>query len=318
MTRRLWRLGARRVGERGARTGLSGPHDTSAPPWRQVDWSRHTHNTTIAARDLSYVDIGTGPTVVLLHGLGMSWRAWLPVLVDLAGDHRVIAVDLPGFGSSQRLPWRRDLNGYAESVVGLLHQLEILPCTVVGHSLGGLVAQRVAVQHGRALTALVLVCSPDSRMGLLRRAGIMVSLTLLRTLSYSARVEQWLVTRKWLHRTLFGGLVADVSCLHPELIAQLSGGYGTNGFWRAMHAALLDPISLRVNEIGVPTLVLAGAEDAIVPPSVARQLAASIGHAHLHAWRRVGHAPMIERPAEFGLLVRNFVAGLDAGIAASG
>ena len=274
-----------------------------------TDWKRYCHSAQLSGGRMQYLDMGVGPTLVLIHGLGMSWRAWLSNISDLARDHRVIAVDLPGFGASQRLCWRRDLSGHAAAVVELLNHLGAQPCTVVGHSLGGMVAQRVALRLGTDLDKLVLVSSPDSRVRFWQRITMVVGLSLLRSLLYFSRVRRSCIACTWLHKPLFGGLVSETGVLDTALLADLLAGYATNGFWRGMHAGLGDSVSRHLGAIAAPTLVLAGANDRLVRPASAYRLAASIPNATVVLWDGIGHGPMLERPNEFSALVRDFVGG---------
>ncbi|MGH3970275.1 MAG: alpha/beta fold hydrolase [Mycobacterium sp.] len=281
----------------------------ATPEWAATDWNRYARTVRVRGGDVHYVDIGAGPVVVLIHGLGMSWRMWLPNIYVLARKHRVIAIDLPGFGASQRLPWRRDLGGHAEVVVELLREINGLPATVVGHSLGAFVAQHVAVLLDTDIDGLLLVSSPESRMGMLRRLAIVCTLSLLRTLLYPRWLENRCIKHMRLRKALFGRLVYDTTCLKVTLLTELSRGYATNGFWRAMHAGLRDPVSLRLGSIRAPTLILAGKNDTLIPPSAAHRLASAIPYAEVLVWNDVGHAPMLERPTEFNELVENFATG---------
>ena len=201
--------------------GLTPVSEDALPAWAKTDWKRHCRTAQLSGGRVHYLDIGHGPTVVLIHGLGMSWRAWLRNIGDLACDHRVIAIDLPGFGASQRLRWQRDLSGHADAVVELVSQrIGARPCTLVGHSLGGMVAQRAALRLGADLDRLVLVSSPDSRIGFWQRIGIIVGLSSLRTLLYSRRVQRWCIAWTWLHKPLFGGLVDDTNGFDSALMTR--------------------------------------------------------------------------------------------------
>ena len=289
--------------------GLTRVSEETLPARAATDWKRYCRTAQLSGGRVHYLDIGHGPTVVFIHGLGLSWRVWLRNIGDLARDHRVIAVDLPGFGASQRLRWRRDLSGHADAVLELVQHIGARPCTLVGHSLGGMVAQRAALRLGTDLDKLVLVSSPDSRIGFWQRIGIVVSLSSLRTLLYSRRVQRWCIAWTWLHKPLFGGLVDGTNGIDSALMTELLSGYATNGFWRGMHAALRDPVSRHLGAIEAPTLVLTGVNDPLVRLASAYRLADSIPHATVVRWDRVGHGPMLERPAEFNALVRDFVGG---------
>jgi pimeloyl-ACP methyl ester carboxylesterase len=285
-------------------------------PGRTVNWASHTHTATVFGRRVHYLDIGSGAPLVLLHGLGMSWRVWLRNIPDLAKHRRVVAIDLPGFGDSQRIRWQRDLSGHSDVVVELLHRINVRRCALVGHSLGGLVAQHVALRMGEDVGALVLMSSPDAQIGLIRRLAAFIGLASLRTVIYPPAVEQWCIRQSFVHPVMFGRLVADTRCLDTELLTALARGYATNGFWRGIHAALGDSVSERIGALRTPTLVLGGTDDAIVPAATAYRLAGSIPGATLTLWPGVGHAPMLERPAEFNRVIRDFIASTRTDIAA--
>jgi pimeloyl-ACP methyl ester carboxylesterase len=281
------------------------------PVWAATDWSSHTRTAHISGARVHYLDIGSGPPLVLLHGLGMSWRAWLQNIPDLARDHRVIAIDLPGFGDSQRIRWRRDLSGHAAVVVELLYHIDASRCVLAGHSLGGYVALHVALQMGEDIAALILISSPDSQIGMAHRLAMFAALSSLRMLIYPPVIEAWCIRQRALHKVLFGRLVADTSCLKPELLNAFRRSYATDGFWRGIRAALGDTVGKRSGSLRIRTLILAGKGDAIIPPTAAYRLATLIPDATLTLWDSVGHAPMLERPAEFNAVVRNFASSAD-------
>lgn len=104
---------------------------------------------------LFYRETGAGPVLLLIHGAGPDSRGWGPTFDDLAVDHRVIAYDRRGFGSSGEEPLT-DWHGHAEDALALLRSLNALPATVVGWSGGGLVALDLAVNHPDAVTGIVL------------------------------------------------------------------------------------------------------------------------------------------------------------------
>jgi pimeloyl-ACP methyl ester carboxylesterase len=79
------------------------PSKTPAPAWRSAAWRAHLKDVTLRGRSTHYLDIGDGPAVVLVHGVASAWAARFCNIPELAIDHRVIAVDLPGFGRSDGL-----------------------------------------------------------------------------------------------------------------------------------------------------------------------------------------------------------------------
>lgn len=110
------------------------------------------NNATIA-----YDDIGDGPPIVLLHGLGLDRSMWWPQVEELSNRHRVIIVDLRGAGESSTLKHsQRVLSTQADDVVALLEHLEIEKTVICGISYGGLVAQEVALRHPEKISGLLL------------------------------------------------------------------------------------------------------------------------------------------------------------------
>src|SRR5687767_9944251 len=109
------------------------------PAWLDIDWAAHVHEAEIDGGRVTYADLGSGPPIVWVHGLGASWQCWLENLPDFARDHRVIAMDLPGFGRSEMPQDEISIEGYARFVCRLLDHLGIEAATVVGNSMGGFI-----------------------------------------------------------------------------------------------------------------------------------------------------------------------------------
>ncbi len=114
---------------------------------------------TLAGVDTTVLEGGHGPTLVLLHGQGEYWGVWLAVLDDLARDHHVVVVDLPGHGDSGVPADRLDATAVVAWVDGLLDTVDDPAPTLVGHLLGGAIAARHAVRHPSRVGHLVLVDS---------------------------------------------------------------------------------------------------------------------------------------------------------------
>src|SRR5687768_3153915 len=110
--------------------------------WQDRDWSPYIHDAAVAGKRLRYLDMGEGAPLVLVHGTGGAWQSWLLNIVALAEHHRVIAVDLPGFGRSEAVPAAPNMSAYAASIAALLEQLGLERVSILGHSLGGIVAMR--------------------------------------------------------------------------------------------------------------------------------------------------------------------------------
>ncbi|MBV8667086.1 MAG: alpha/beta hydrolase [Burkholderiaceae bacterium] len=114
---------------------------------------------------VSYRTCGSGPVLVLLHGIGSGAASWMDCALTLAAQHRVVAWDAPGYGASTRLPQESPLaSDYAERLWRLLAALNVKSCVLVGHSLGALMAAAYAVRYGATVEKLVLL-SPAQGYG---------------------------------------------------------------------------------------------------------------------------------------------------------
>ncbi len=132
---------------------------SDVPDWRSIDWRRARRHAIVAGRRVSYVDLGEGSPIVLVlvHGTGGCWQNWLENIAPLSLEHRVIAVDLPGFGGSEMPLARISFEEYADAVLDLSEQLELHAPTLVGHSMGGMISLEAARRRPGDAGAVVMV-----------------------------------------------------------------------------------------------------------------------------------------------------------------
>jgi len=236
---------------------------------------------------------GQGEPALLLHGWGVSSQSLAGVQEMLGGTHRAVALDLPGFGWSERPPAAWGTAEYARHVVGVMEALGMARAAVVGHSFGGRVAIRMAVEHTPHVARLVLVAS----------AGIRPP----RGVRYQVRVK----TVK-LVRALFG--LPVWGRLGRRLIARLTERVGSRDYRTA--GAMRPTLVKLVNEdlgpllpaIRVPTLILWGDRDQEVPRSAMDRMAAAIPGARMVVFPGAGHFPFQDAPEAFARELRAFMA----------
>ena len=123
----------------------------------RVDWAAHRHQIDIVGARVNYVEMGEGPPIVFVHGLSGAWQNWLEQIPHFAREHRVIALDLPGFGASPMPPWDISIQAYGSFVRDFCEKLGIDHVAIVGNSLGGFVATEVAIAETSRVDKLVLV-----------------------------------------------------------------------------------------------------------------------------------------------------------------
>ena len=281
------------------------------PSWRESAWTEHLNDVTVQGRRWKFIDIGSGPVVFLVHGLASSWLVWYRNMLDLSIDHRVIAVDLPGFGCSEALPAPVEIHHYADALAELLDHVGVERALAVGHSLGGLVVQRLAVRYPQKTSAVVLVSSGGGPIKFRKRAafnGLAILSTVVsrgpRTLIVRTLRKTMSVTA--LRNRLIAAVVHDPSCIAPDLAAEMIVSVWSLGTADAVRAGLKGATYSDLRRLGRPTLIISGSSDRLVESTTAAYLARTIPGSVVEVWPGVGHHPMLERPREFNDRLRDF------------
>src|SRR5215210_859870 len=121
-----------------------------------VDWREHLRWVRVQDRWMNIVDIGSGEPLLFIHGLSGCWQNWLENIPFFARDHRVIAVDLPGFGQSEMPAETISITGYADAIDELMGELGMEGAQIVGNSMGGFIGAELAIEHPARVERLVL------------------------------------------------------------------------------------------------------------------------------------------------------------------
>jgi pimeloyl-ACP methyl ester carboxylesterase len=279
--------------------------------WRSAAWQPHLNRVMLGGRGVEYLDIGQGPVVVLVHGLASAWPVWFRNISELAAEHRVIAVDLPGFGGSDNFGGRVEIDHYVEALIRLLDRLEVRRVRMIGHSLGGIIAGQFAAQHPSRTEALVLVAtgvSPRRQQVLLLR-GVAASIVLLnrgRLPLFEMAVRAAMAAAP-LRRLLLRPIIHDPAAVSRELATDMMTGAGNSpGAAAALKAALRAVRQRDLRAVACPTLIVGGACDRMAPAASLDHLASMIVGARKEVMTDAGHHPMFERPEAFNALVRGF------------
>lgn len=283
--------------------------------WMDVDWRDHLGWVEVGGDLVNLVDLGAAPgrpALVFVHGLGGSWQNWLENLLPFAGDHRVVALDLPGFGASPLPRERITIPGYARLLDRLFETLGIDAAAVVGNSMGGLIAAETALQHPQRVERLVLVSAAGLTPADRYNPRVFETFKRLErglrfASGHAANRATEMARRRRLRRAAFS-VVADAPELLPcALVAEQIKGAGKPGFMPASEALLTYPIRDRVSEVACPTLVVWGTRDRLVPVRDASDYERLIPNARKVIYARTGHVPQLERPARFNADLRAFL-----------
>ena len=300
-----------------ARTGVfrSGPDaayaDGDDNAWMAIDWPAMTGRLEVEGRSVGVVDSGgDGPPLLFLHGLGGIWQNWLLNIPAFMDTHRCVAVDLPGFGLSEK-PDECSIPGFARAVDGVCGQLGIEEPVVIGNSMGGFVGAELAVSYPTRVSKLVLVAAAGLSTEYLAREPLLAGARAFMVLTARAGLRgNGVVKRPRLRRIALQAVVRYPEKLSVPLATELVGGANAPGFIDSFEALMSYSYRDKLERIEVPALIVWGRNDILVPVADAEMYEHLIGdNAHSVIFDDTGHLPMLERPSRFNELLRGFLAG---------
>jgi pimeloyl-ACP methyl ester carboxylesterase len=289
-----------------------GPSPNSS--WLSVDWRSYQRWVLVDGQPVNTVELGEGPALVFVHGLSGSWQNWLEQLPVFAADHRVLALDLPGFGHS---PMPRDeisITGYARLLRGLLEQRGIDAAALVGNSMGGFIGAELAIDYPQRVSRLVLVSAAGlsthnepraTRATPLLRRGERI---LAASTAWFASRSDTVARRQRLRDAALRVVVRHPGRIPAALASEQIRGAGKPGFIDALQAVLSYDVRERLPEIGCPTLIVWGEEDMLISVHDADAFAELIPDSRKVVYPDTGHMAMLERPGAFNALLAGFLS----------
>jgi pimeloyl-ACP methyl ester carboxylesterase len=291
--------------------GADGGYGVSdRPDWREIDWPAHRHQVQIAGRSVHYVDLGQSDAtpVVLVHGLGGCWQNWLENLPRVALQRRVIALDLPGFGSSELPVAPISITNFAATVDALCEILDLGPVALVGNSMGGFTSAEIAIRHPERVERLVLV---DAAGISITRAFDKVTMQAAKVISPPVAADPEAIKRIFSRpafiQAAFGTVMRHPTRLPRDVLAEQIHGTGKPAFIPAMQALMTYDFADQLGGISCPTLVVHGSEDFLVPLGDAFEFERRIPRSTTLILEDTGHVPMIERPRRFNDALLEFL-----------
>jgi pimeloyl-ACP methyl ester carboxylesterase len=283
------------------------------PAWLAIDWREHLARVELPGAEVNYVEIGEGEPILFLHGISGSWHNWLETLPHVAPRHRAIALDLPGFGASPMPSWGIDIPAYGRLVHDFCEKLGIDRwAALVGNSMGGFVALEAATESPERFERLALI----SAAGLVNtwnpEERAIATAYAWKTLGpHFARRTRQIVNRPRLRRAVFGPFLRYPEKLRPELLwEQIAHGLTScPGFEAALQAVIRHDIRDRLAEVEMPSMILWGFDDRVIPVQAAVSYHRRIPGSRLEIFERTGHVPQLERPRRFNAILDDFLAG---------
>ena len=249
----------------------------------------------------SYLATGQGQPVVLIHGVGLNKEMWGGQIVGLAPHYRVIAYDMLGHGASPRPATGTDLLGYAEQLRELLEHLQLPQATIIGFSMGGLIARAFALHyplHTQGLVVLnsVFNRSPEQRAAVIERTR--------QVAQYGPNANAEAALTRWFSREYQAANPAQIAALRQTLASNDPEGYLTTyELFATQDMYQVD----RLGSIRVPSLIATGELDPGSTPQMAKELAELIPGAQVAVLAEQRHMMPVESPRLVNQVLLDFL-----------
>jgi len=258
---------------------------------------------TVFGQSIHYFDVGAGPVVVLVHGLGSRKEDWLPVLESLSQKYRLLVPDQIGFGKSDKPLLDYSIQTYVDFLNEFLRQLKVEKASLVGESLGGWISALYAQElsggaHLVPIEKLVLVDAAG-----LKQEQAVPNLNPSSMAEMRKLMEAVFFDTSWLNEDALRKVFTDKLAQHD--------GYTVKSIMSnpVIKTQMLDE---ELGSIKVPTLVAWGKQDKLLPISSGEKYAAGIAGAKLVTFDKCGHVPPIEKTEEFVAAVTGFLGSASA------
>lgn len=261
----------------------------------------------VAGCRIVYFDRGAGSALVLVHGMFGDHLDWEPVLEPLAARHRVIAVDLPGFGASDKPDREYTADFFLETLDGLLEELGVERAALAGNSFGGILATLYAARHPDRVSRLILVAGGGLRPFSERERQL-----------YTARFSEQAIAALTpaLQTEIFAPIFARESPHRERYLAKQHAKLARPDFpayarsvARAVRLAVEADLGGVLPQLVCPTLLLWGAADLVLPVAQAREALGRLARGELRVLPGCGHVPQLDWPEGFTQVVEAFLAG---------
>ena len=229
-----------------------------------------------------YEILGRGKPIILLHGWLGSWRYWVPVMDELASEYRTYALDLWGFGDSDKVRQQYDLDGYVGLVLGFMDELGIWRAPLVGHTLGAAIAARLAADHPDRVDKVLAVGLPLGREAIHRKL-------------LSAGPNEALARLFWHRQRPYGEVEMGAAKAAENVLA------------RTVQSVADQDLRDVLEDVEVPFLSVYGDQDPVIDVSQAEGLDEDHYAVRSIILPGMKHFPMLDNTSTFTRLLRDFM-----------
>jgi len=247
---------------------------------------------------IRYLESGTSNrTLVLLHGLGASAERWEYVIPLLNKNHNVIALDLIGFGHSDKPSVDYTTEFFSKFLFDFLNHLGIEKTNIVGSSLGGQIAAECAASYKDTIGKLVLV-SPS---GMMKQSTPSLDAYIMAALYPTTE------NAKTAYALMTGSTQKDVSHIIDDFIKRMSLPNAKMAFMSTILGLKNSNVITKLLKISIPTLIIWGELDPVIPIKYADTFVSSIRDCRFYEMKGCGHTPYVEKPNKFSEIVLDFI-----------
>lgn len=288
---------------------FSRPKDVSFDSVKQsVPFSEYSKFADVGGVKIHYQEKGAGEPIVLIHGYTSSTYAWKDLFEPLSQKYRVIALDLKGFGFSEKPDGDYSRRAQGEIVFGLLEQLKIERAWLAGNSMGGETALNVALYHPEKVRGLILIDSAGVKIpGKETLAPWYLQTPLLGQVLTALSLTSDSLVREGLKKSTF-----DDAQISDEKVAYfhqfLKTRNGQNAAREARLQSALYPLENELGKIDAPTLIIWGKEDEIIPLEAGKVMNERVKNSKFVTFENCGHLPQEEMPAKVLSEITNFIS----------
>lgn len=254
---------------------------------------------TVYGAKLRYVEAGTGPAVILLHGLGGDSSNWASTIGPLSQKYRVVVPDQIGFGKSDKLLINYRVGTYVDFLKGFMKELKIERASLVGNSLGGWIAAAFTLANPQMVDHLVLVDSAGFSLPKDSDPAV------LGALNPSTRDQVKLLLPLVFYNT---AMFASDSAVDAFFARKINAGdsYTTQRIIDSI-VRREDVLDAKLSALKKPTLIIWGREDKLTPLALGERFKQEIGGSELLVLEKCGHVPQLEKAPEFNAALMKFL-----------
>jgi pimeloyl-ACP methyl ester carboxylesterase len=229
-----------------------------------------------------YEAFGRGRPVIFIHGWLGSWRYWMPTMEEVARTHRAYALDLWGFGDSDKIIHNYEITDYMTLIAAFMGEMGIRSAPIVGHDLGATIGIELAVTESRRVEKLVAVSLPLQPKAISRQFLISASSPTLTKLF-------------WRRQVAYDEVQLDIAKVAENVMAQ------------SIQSVTRTNILEALSQLTIPTLVIYGEKDNIIDPTYGRKVDGKWPNIRLIGLKDSSHFPMLDEKSKFNRLLQDFL-----------